>query len=335
MLVQSRCLDVVDSFEENSSMATDQPISSVSPSYMSGYQSTGLREKTELMSGAIKLSELNGHNEVFRSKFDTDFNLSTFGITSDTVSTQNGNKVTKIAEKIRRDLKELALLCAANDKEKLVNVLIINQQLNVIDPPDPPAQISTEISNDARTIKTILQPPTMPQRVKTKAKRNIKVGYGVVTSDEVIQQMEEREISDVQHEIEREEDEIDKRVREKKIDDVDKQLREIRELIITLKSKYAANVKEAALKKKSKKRGRDGSESLLEETIADSKIEIDAKNDQLKELRERLKVLEADHVLANKAVAAKRRNEIQLKKERGNLVMPLTQNVDDNPKIDF
>lgn len=100
-------------------------------------------------------------------------------------SKQNEDKISKIVEKIRRDVKDLALICATNDKEKLFNILIINQQLDLID--HAVIENIPTTSND-RTIQSILKPPHMPQRVKPKRKRNLKVGYGVVTSNEMERQ---------------------------------------------------------------------------------------------------------------------------------------------------
>lgn len=111
---------------------------------------------------------------------------------------------------MRRDLKELGLLCAAYGKEKLINVLVINQQLNSIDHPIAAKLQISENPSEPRTIKDILQPPTMPQSSKPKTKRNLKVGFGVVTSDDVLQEVEEQEIAEAQREIERKEVKIDK-----------------------------------------------------------------------------------------------------------------------------
>lgn len=108
----------------------------------------------------------------------------------------------------------------------------------------------------------------------------------------------------------------------KKIDDVEKKLQETRKLVMTLRSENAANVKEAAQQKKSKKRASVGNQSLLDDIILKSKIEIDAKNEELKALREQLKNLKTDHISANKAAAAKRKNDILLKRDRGNVIIP-------------
>lgn len=143
------------------------------------------------------------------------------------------------------------------------------------------------------------------------------MGYGVVTADEVIQQMEEREILDAEQATEREEDEIKKNERIKNIDEVEKQLQETRKLLTGLRSEHAAKSKEDLQKKKSKKRGGDDDQSLYDEMKFARDQDINDKNERLKELRTQLQALKADHVVTNKAIAY-----IALKKEKGNLVMP-------------
>lgn len=279
-------------------------------------------EQTEQCRVAAKFSELNCRDKIFRSNVDTGFDMSDFGISDRLLSQDPQSKFSKLCQKIRKDVKELALMCAATDKAKLINILIINQQLNAIDPLNEPVEKPAEVSMEPRSIKTILVPPTMPQRVKPKTKRNIKVGYGVATADEVLDHLAEREILDGQLEIEQEGNEIEKKAREKEIEDVDKQLQEIRKLLTTLRSENAANVKEAAQQKKTKKRGSGNNASLLDDIILKNKTEIDNNNEELKILREKLKSLKADHILANKAAAAKRKRDIEMKKERGNVVIP-------------
>ncbi|XP_037043651.1 uncharacterized protein LOC119079698 [Bradysia coprophila] len=280
------------------------------------------QNESRLSNVAVTFSELSGRDRIFRSNVDTDFDMFDFGI-SDQIPTsqslQNQSKLTKLTQKIRRDIRELGLLCAATDKKKLINILVINQQLNAIDPPETCSEMPLEPLSETRTIKTILVPPTMPQRVKAKTHRNVKVGYGVATAEEVLDHIAEREILDGQLEIEQEENEIEKRAREQKIEDVENQLQETRQALTTLRAENASNVKEAAQQKKSKKRG---SNSNLDETILQNKTKIETKNSELKVLREQLKSLKADHITANKAAATKRRNDLQQKKERGNVVIP-------------
>lgn len=235
-------------------------------------------EQDEVINGSINFSALSGRERdgIFRSQIDTTFNLTAFGLTTETSVKQNGSKIAKLTDKIRRDVKELGLLCAASDKEKLLNVLIINQQLNIIDPPEV-VQLVSDNATEQRTIKTILKPPPMPQRVRPKCKRNLKISYGVVTSDEVNKEIEEREIADAEQEIEREQDEIAKHEREKNIKEVDEQLREIRKKLITLRSENASKNKKSAQKKKSKNK---------EDENSKREQEIKENDDQLHELRD-------------------------------------------------
>lgn len=259
--------------------------------------------------------------KIFRSNVDTQFDIADFGI-SDNITSHTQTKLSKLTQKIRRDVKELGLLCAATDKKKLVNILIINQQLHAIDPPDVCTEaIPAESSSETRTIKTILVPPSMPQRVKPKAHRNIKVGYGVATAEEVLEHIAEREILDGQMDIEQEENEIEKKAREKAIEDVEKQLQETRKVLATMRSENASLIKDAAQQKKSKKRKSSG-DAVVDDTILQNKAKIEEKNIELKALREQLKSLKTDHIVANKAAASKRRSDLQLKKGSGNIVIP-------------
>lgn len=153
--------------------------------------------------------------------------MSTFGLSTEISRVENSSKIGKLVDTIRRDVKELGLLCAAGDKEKLISVLVINQQLNIIDP--PPVE-KLELVVGPRSIKSILKPPTMPQRVKQKRNMNLKISYGVVTAKEVVDSINEREAADRQQESERELDEIAKHEREHEIKSIDEQLKEVRNL---------------------------------------------------------------------------------------------------------
>lgn len=168
-----------------------------------------------------------GPSNVWRSQDAINFNLSTFGLHMDTGTSNaaSSSRMGTIVEKIRRDVRQLGLLCAATDKEKLINVLIINQQLDIIYRPEVHQFESVE---EPRTIKSILQPPTMPQRVKPKLNMNLKVSYGVVTAKDVVQHILDREATDREHEIVRKQDEIAKHGRENWIGTVVDELKRVR-----------------------------------------------------------------------------------------------------------
>lgn len=234
--------------------------------------------------------------------------------------TQNECKIGKLADKIRRDVKQLGLLCAARDKEKLINILVINQQLNIIDPPKL-EQLEAESREEPRTIKSILTPPTMPQRVKPKRNLNLKIAYGVVTAKEVVQSLYDREAADRQQEIEREQDEISKHERENEINEIDEEVRDVRKLLCTLRTDNTTVNKEVAQKKK--KKIIDSNELALQESAKDEREKtIKHHDDQLRILRDKMKDLKSTHVATNKAVLLKRKNFEQQKKERGNQIQP-------------
>ncbi len=257
----------------------------------------------------MAFAELTGPNEFFKSQSGTQFDLRTFGISTEASNVEN-------ASRIRHDVKQLGLLCAASDKEKLINILIINQQLNAIDP--PPLEETTQ---EIRSIKTILKAPTMPQRINKKRNMNLKVSYGVVTAKEVVQSIMDREAADQQHELEREEDEILKLTRENEIAAVDDDLKRMRKMSSATRSEVAAMNKEIIQKKKSK--SISVSELKLQDAAKSEKeVLLKEYDEQLRDLREKLKNLKAVNVEANKAVSLKRKTfEIQ-KKETGNKVQP-------------
>lgn len=266
----------------------------------------------------MAFSELTGPNEFLKSQSETSFDLSAFGISAEAPNAENASKMGKLVEKIRRDVKQLGLLCAASHKEKLINILIINQQLNVIDPPTPIPVVETETPEERGTIKSILKPPTMPQRCKQKRNMNLKVSYGVVTAKEVVQSIMDREAAEQQQEIESEENEIAKLSRENEIATVDEELRDLRKLLSTLRSEVGALSKEMVQKKKNK----DGDLELLEVEKREKEVQIKEYDKQLRELREKLKSLKAINVENNKAVSLKKKNFELQKKQTGNKVVP-------------
>lgn len=268
---------------------------------------------------SVKFSELAAHNEIFQSNFETTFDLNAFGLSMVPSDKQNASRIQKLAEKIRRDVKQLGLLCAAADKGKLINVLVINQQLNLIDPPQ--VELSESPVAEPCTIKTILKPPVMPQRLKPKRNLNLKISYGVMTAKELVQSVYEREAADRQQEVEREEDDIAKHERENEIQEVDEQVRDIRKTLTTLRSENATFNKEI-MQKKINKTITSVDLELHEAEKNDREVTIKEYDDQLHELRQKLKQLKSSHVAANKNVALKRKNFDLQKKERGNQVQP-------------
>lgn len=265
----------------------------------------------------MAFSELAGPIEFLKSQSQTTFDLTVFGIPSKSSDAENASKMGKLAEKIRRDVKQLGLLCAASDKEKLINILIINQQLNVIDP--PPVE-ETQPPEESRTIKSILKTPTIPHRVNKKRNMNLKVSYGVVTAKEVVQSIMDREAADQQHEMEREDDDIAKLARENEIAAVEDELKHMRKLLSATRSEILALNKELVKKKKNK--SSSSSDLKLEESKREKDVLIKEYDETLRNFREKLKNLKTIHVETNKAVSLKRKTFELQKKEIGNKVAP-------------
>lgn len=279
-------------------------------------QSINYSDKVTI-NNCVAFGELTGPNELLQSQSETTFDLSAFGISSEASTGENVPKMGKIVEKIRRDVKQLGLLCAATDKEKLINILIINQQLNVIDPPPIEEPVLPE---ESRTIKSILKAPTMPQRINRKRNMNLKVSYGVVTAKEVVQSIMDREAADHQHEIEREGDDVAKLARENEIASVDHELKLMRQTSSTIRSEVAALNKEMIRMKKNKASPRDL--KVQHASKQEKEVLLNEHDEQLRGLREKLRNLKAIHIETNRVVSAKRKTFELQKKQIGNTVQP-------------
>lgn len=270
------------------------------------------------ISESVTFSELVGSSDVLKSQGEVRFDLQAFGIHGNDQNGENDSKMGVLVDKIRRDVKQLGLLCAASDKSKLVNILIINQQLDVI---DPPVVEEVESVAEIRTIKSILKPPTMPQRAKRKRNLNLKVSYGVVTAKEIVQNIMDREAAEREHEIGKEQDDIARIGRENEIATFDEELKSARKLLSVKRSEASILHKEIIQEKKNKTA--DGNvieQREAEKAEKDNLIKI--YNERVQGLREKLKNLKAANTDSNKAVSLKRKNYELKKKEDGNKVKP-------------
>ncbi|KAJ6639596.1 hypothetical protein Bhyg_12343 [Pseudolycoriella hygida] len=180
---------------------------------------------------------------------------------------------------------------SAIEKGKLINVLIINQQLDVINPPEVG---QSEPVEEPRTIKSILKPPAMPQRVKPKRNMNLK------------NLIWDREAADRHQEIVREEEEIAKHSRENEIAAVNDELKRVRRLVGDARWENMSINKEIAPRKKDKVI--DSAElGVQEEAKKEREQVIKQYDDQLRELRDKFKKLKSEHMAANKAMLLKRK----------------------------
>ncbi|KAJ6639201.1 hypothetical protein Bhyg_11943 [Pseudolycoriella hygida] len=278
----------------------------------------------------VAFSELCGPSEIYKSQSETRFDLSSFGLSAEGPNAENTSKMGKLVDKIRLDVKRLGMLCAASAKEKLINILVINQQLNII---DPPLVAETDTTEEHRTIKSVLKPPTMPQRCKRKRNMSLKVSYGVVTAKEVVQSIMERESAKERHEIECEKSLIAKHERENEITAVEEEAKDVRKLLNASRTELLALNKDMVQYKKSKAvkdcsiykvtpQNTADDLQLLQATKREKEIAIMEYDKQLRELRVKLKSLKVFNVEANKADSVKKKKYELQRKQIGNKVQP-------------
>lgn len=120
---------------------------------------------------------------------------SAFGLenTSPDVGTSSTNaggqkQIKKCVEKIRNNLRQLGLLVKVCDPPKMLNILVIGQQLNVIDPVEPLVEIVTP-----QTTQDILKVPTVTSR---KRLRNKKLTFGFMSDIEIVNAVEDIVVAD-------------------------------------------------------------------------------------------------------------------------------------------
>lgn len=101
-------------------------------------------------------------------------------ITSQTAAKQ----ITKLVEKARRTIRELGLCLKVHDPSKMLNVLVMAQQLNIIDP------VAAVIEVDPpKTAEEILKVPTVAR--KQTRFRNKKLSHGVMSDIEIVNTIKE------------------------------------------------------------------------------------------------------------------------------------------------
>ena len=156
--------------------------------------------------GTVAFSTFRQENPFF-SSFDDAFPSCSFGLESgedqqhQNYDTGDGDsEKEKLVAKARKAVKDLGLYMKVHDPSKLLNILIMTQQLNLIQPqsvqeiePTP----KTELTN-----KDVLPPPSTIK--PTNRKRKAKISFGVMTAIEVISGMEQRANDEIVAEGERE-----------------------------------------------------------------------------------------------------------------------------------
>jgi hypothetical protein len=157
----------------------------------------------------------------------------------------NSEKRRKYSSKY--SVEQLAILLKVHDPEKLLNILVIKQQMNIISPPE----VVIENVGPSPGIDSILKAPSKVFRKKPK-NRNMKITYGVMSSNKVVDEMRVREAEEKQADKEKEEDGIDKEQRQKEIKELDEKLRGDREKLKALRAQNTEKTKEGILKRKTR-----------------------------------------------------------------------------------
>lgn len=194
---------------------------------------------------------------LFDSTDQTEFPLECFGINENDENKENHPpntsnephsqaKINKIVDKIQVSVKQLGIMMKVHDPEKLLNVLIMQQQLNILRPVQIADSCSTTV---VRTIDDILKPPEMVERTRTKNK-NMKVTYGVMSANEVIKSLKEKSDAEKKALSEKEIEEISKAERLKNIEILDEKMRQDREKMKSLRAENVVINKKVSLKRK-------------------------------------------------------------------------------------
>lgn len=205
-------------FNDPVCMADISPGESVEPINEGNEQLTSEEEPSTSYGSQLVFDECGLQHQLPNNSFDFDSdceNASTSIITSDSVSQQTR----KLVSKARESIDKLRVHLKVNDPSKLINVLIMKQQLNIIEP----VVIEPSISLP-RTSSDILSLPKVVCKRTRNSRKGLKVSYGVMSDVQIIKEMEQREIDEQKAAEDREADEIGRAEREKVIREVKEEL---------------------------------------------------------------------------------------------------------------
>ena len=157
--------------------------------------------------GAVSFSTFRQENPFF-SSFDEAFPSRSFGLESgedqqqQNYDTSDGDseKAKLVAKARKAAVKDLGLYMKVHDPSKLLKILVMNQQLNVIQPQSVQEIEPTPVAD--LTMAVVL--PSPPIIKPTNRKQKAKISFGVMTATEVISGMEQRESDEIEAEEEQE-----------------------------------------------------------------------------------------------------------------------------------
>lgn len=195
---------------------------------------------------------------LFANDFDNQFPESAFRFDQNdcseiqvpsTNTTSANSQIKKLVEKIRGNIRQLGLHIKVHDPEKLLNVLVMAQQLDIISPKPNVVQVSTPL-----TPKDILTVPTVP---RTKRIRK-KLSFGVMSDVEIVNEIEDIVQSETTEQREAENVQLNDIQKSKDANELQANIQQIqltlaeeRATLKNLKDQKSAEKKEAAKRKAS------------------------------------------------------------------------------------
>lgn len=175
-------------------------------------------------------------------------------------------EIIQLISKVREDLNRLREHIKLNEPSKLINILIMDQQLNIIEPIFP-AIIEPESS--MRTTSDILKIPKNMHNT-TRKKKGLKISYGVMSDKQIIEEMEQRELDHLKLTEERRADENAKsekiRIMKEAKEELAKEtnrLKLIRNKVKVLEADVIAERKRVAVKRRSQNNKTKKSKQLI------------------------------------------------------------------------
>lgn len=138
---------------------------------------------------STSFSALHKNINLFSNEFndlypDTDFLFrgnQLLGIQS--TSETGAKQFQKLIEKTRENIRQLGIYVKVHDPSKMLNILVMAQQLLCIDPPPPVVEVIAP-----KTIVDILKVPTA---ARTKRVRNKKLSFGIMSDNEIVRAVDE------------------------------------------------------------------------------------------------------------------------------------------------
>jgi hypothetical protein len=182
----------------------------------------------------ISLSDLNASTGLLHTTVDQNFSFSSFGFENGEGAenlqfSKSEDRKLRLIEKCREPIRKLAAYLAVHDPSKMLNMLVMNQQLNIVSSP---------------TLQEVQQP-------LKKKKRNFKV-CGIMTTDDVLEKMEKKQKDAENDEKEREKELIGSEEKDLEIKSIENDLRAAREKLKMAKDEKTRLRKENLGKKKFK-----------------------------------------------------------------------------------